>query len=73
MVNEIPKVPIGDYENTPSFPSEETSLDSGLPSHLPRKMYHARPVLHTVFLTTQLELLKKKNGNSHPGFGHAFG
>jgi hypothetical protein len=27
--------PIGDFEITLSFPSEETSLDSGLPSYLP--------------------------------------
>jgi len=44
---------IGDFENTLSFPSEETSLGSGLPSHLPSEMYHARPVLLTVFSTTQ--------------------
>jgi hypothetical protein len=52
----VPRVPIGDFENTLSFPSEETSLDFRLPSHLPREMHHARPVLHTVFSTTQLEL-----------------
>jgi hypothetical protein len=34
-MNDIPSVPIGDFENTLSFPSEETSLGSGLPSHLP--------------------------------------
>jgi len=34
-MNVVPSVPIGDFENTLSFPSEETSLDSGLPSHLP--------------------------------------
>ena len=26
---------IGDFENTLGFPGEKTSLDSGLPSHLP--------------------------------------
>jgi hypothetical protein len=31
----IPCAPIGDFKNTLSFPSEETSLDSGLPSYLP--------------------------------------
>jgi hypothetical protein len=35
VMNDDPKVPIGDCENTLSFPGEETSLDSGLPSHLP--------------------------------------
>jgi len=35
-MNDVPRVPIGDSENTLSFPSEETSLGSGLPSHLPR-------------------------------------
>ena len=35
VMNGIPSVPIGDLENTLSFPSEETSLDSGLPSLLP--------------------------------------
>jgi len=29
VLNEIPSVPISDYENTFSFPSEETSLDVG--------------------------------------------
>jgi len=36
VMNDVPKVPIGDFENTLSFPSEETSLGSGLPSHLPK-------------------------------------
>ncbi len=31
----IQSAPIGDFENTLSFPSEETSLDFGLPSYLP--------------------------------------
>ncbi len=35
VMNDVPSVPIGDFENTLSFPSEETSLGSGLPSHLP--------------------------------------
>ena len=35
VMNDVPSVPIGDCENTLSFPSEETSLGSGLPSHLP--------------------------------------
>jgi hypothetical protein len=35
VMNEVPSVPISDFENTLSFPSEETSLGSGLPSHLP--------------------------------------
>jgi hypothetical protein len=35
MMNSVPSVPIDDFENTLSFPSEETSLGSGIPSHLP--------------------------------------
>jgi hypothetical protein len=35
VMNDVPSVPIGDFENTLSFPGEETSLGSGLPSHLP--------------------------------------
>jgi hypothetical protein len=31
----ILSAPIGEFENTLSFPSEETSIDSGLPSYLP--------------------------------------
>jgi hypothetical protein len=34
-MTDIPSAPIVDFENTLSFPCEETSLDSGLPSHLP--------------------------------------
>ena len=34
VMTDIPSAPIGDFENTLRFPSEETSLDSGLPSHL---------------------------------------
>ena len=34
VMNVIPSVPINDFENTLSFPGEETSLGSGLPSHL---------------------------------------
>ncbi len=49
-------VPIGDWENTLSFPSEETSLGSGLPSHLSREMYLARTALLTVFSTTDWDI-----------------
>jgi hypothetical protein len=35
-MNDVPSVPISDYENTLSFPSEEIYLGSGLPSHLPQ-------------------------------------
>jgi hypothetical protein len=35
MTKDIPSFPIGDCNNTLTFPGEETSLDSGLPSHLP--------------------------------------
>ena len=33
---DVPSVPNGDFENTLSFPSEETSLGFGLLSHLPQ-------------------------------------
>jgi hypothetical protein len=33
---QYPSFPIDDCENTLSFPSVETSLGSGLPSHLPK-------------------------------------
>jgi hypothetical protein len=35
VIEKRPEVPIGDCENTLSFPGEETSLGSGLSSHLP--------------------------------------
>jgi hypothetical protein len=35
VMNDVSRVPIDDFENTLSFPGEETSLDSGLPSRLP--------------------------------------
>jgi hypothetical protein len=41
-MNDVPSAPIGDFENTLSFPSEETSLGSGLPSHLPQGGHHGR-------------------------------
>ena len=53
VVSDVSNDQIGDCENTLSFPSVEPSLGSGLPSHLPREMYHARPALLTVFSTTQ--------------------
>jgi hypothetical protein len=34
-MNAFLSIPISDFENTLSFPSEETSLGSGLHSHLP--------------------------------------
>jgi hypothetical protein len=55
MMDDIPSAPIGDSENTLSFPSEETSLGSGLPSHLPMGDVPCPPrALLTVFSTTQL-------------------
>jgi len=42
-MNDVPSVPIGDFENTLSFPSEETSLGrGGIPHISPWEMYHAR-------------------------------
>ena len=34
VMTDVSSVTISDFENTLSFPSEETSLGSGLPSHL---------------------------------------
>ncbi|MGB6866428.1 MAG: hypothetical protein WBE11_12100, partial [Candidatus Aminicenantaceae bacterium] len=34
-MNNVLSAPIGNFENTLSFPNEETSLGFGLPSHLP--------------------------------------
>jgi len=70
-MNDVLSVPNGDFENTLSFPSEETSLGCGLPSHLPWEMYHARPALHTVFSTTQLEHSITQCDLCHHGFGDA--
>ena len=54
MINDVPEVPIGDFENTLCFPSEETLLGRGGCPHIsPWKMYHARPSLLTVFSITQ--------------------
>jgi hypothetical protein len=35
MMNDVLKAPINDFENKLGFTSEETLLDSGLPSHHP--------------------------------------
>jgi len=43
VMNDVPSAPIGDFENTLSFPSEETSLGRGGFPHISlREMYHAR-------------------------------
>ncbi|MGD8538160.1 MAG: hypothetical protein PVI66_05525, partial [Candidatus Aminicenantes bacterium] len=68
VMNDDAKVPIRDFENTLSFPSEETSLDRGGFPHISQwEMFHARPAFHTVFSTTQLELLKAHNASCHHG------
>ena len=60
----IPSALIGDFENTLSFPGEETSLDRGGFPHISLwEISHAHPALHTVFSTTQLCAL-----NNAPGF-----
>jgi hypothetical protein len=41
-MNDVPKVPNGDFENTLPFPSDETPLDSAPPSHFLLEMSHAR-------------------------------
>jgi hypothetical protein len=70
VMDDFPRVPIGDCENTLSFPGEETSLDrGGFPHIFPWEMSHARPALHTVFSTTQLELPKTDRGSRHHDLG----
>jgi len=68
-MHDVPNVPIGDFENTLSFPSEETSLGSGLPSLW--EMCHARPALLTVFSTTQLQHSIMQCDSCHYAFGDA--
>jgi len=42
-MNDIQSIPIGDFENTLSFPGEETSLGQGGFPHISfQEMYHAR-------------------------------
>jgi hypothetical protein len=57
-MNDVPSVPIGDFENTLSFPSEETSLGSGLRSHLlsrdvPCPLNPSHGFLHHTIANTQ--------------------
>jgi hypothetical protein len=70
----FPNDPIGDFENEipRSFPHEETSLDSGLPSHLSLGEVPCPPTLHTVFSTSQLDHSTKQRNTSTSGFGNAF-
>jgi hypothetical protein len=54
VMNDLTNDQIGDFENTLSFRSEETSLGRGGFSNIsPGEMYHARLALHMVFSTTQ--------------------
>ncbi len=71
-MNNISSIPIGDFKNALSFPSEETSLGSGLPSHPRWGMYHARPALLTVFSITQLKYSITQQIPCHHGFGKAY-
>ena len=72
MMTDVPSVPIGDFKNTLSFPSEETSLGhGGFPHISPQEMYHARPALLTVFSTTQLELPITQCDLCYQSFGDA--
>jgi len=72
VMNDLPSVPISDFENTLSFPSEETSLGrGGFPHISPREMYHAHPALLTVFSTTQLGHSISHCDSCHPWFGNA--
>jgi hypothetical protein len=57
MLMSFRAIRIYDIKNTLSFPGEETSLGSGLSSHLPSEMYHARPALLTVFSITHSDHL----------------
>jgi hypothetical protein len=52
-------------------PARKLRSTPGFPHIFPRKMSHARPALHTVFSTTQLELPKTHHGSHHHGFGDA--
>jgi len=71
-MDDLPRIPIGDCKNTLSFPGDETSLDSGLPLHLPMEDIPCpHGALHTVFSTTQWELSKKHCGPRHQAFGDA--
>ena len=73
VMNDLPSVPIDDFENTLSFPSEETSLGSGLPSHL---LMGDVPCPHgallTVFSTTQLEHSITQSDSCLHGFVDAY-
>jgi len=71
-MNEVPKVPIGDFENTLSFPSEKTSLGSGLPSHLPTGDVPCPSSPSHGFLHTQLELPIMQHDSCHHGFEDAY-
>ncbi len=58
---------------TPSvFPARKLRSIPGFPHILLRKTSHARLALHTVFSTTQLELLKKHNASCHHGIRDAY-
>jgi len=86
-MNDLPSVPIGDFENTLSFAGEETSLGSGLPSHLPSRdvpcpsspshgfLHHTIETLNKVtrFLTiTVLEMLTISIGTLTITFREAY-
>ncbi|HUU52117.1 MAG TPA: serine hydrolase domain-containing protein [Candidatus Heimdallarchaeota archaeon] len=72
-MNDVPSVPIGDFENTLSFPSEETSLgQGGFPHISPREMYHAHPSLLTVFSITQSARSITQSDSCHHGFADAY-
>ena len=73
VMNDVPSVPIGDFENTLSFPSEETLLGrGGFPHISPWEMCHARSALHTVFSTTQLGHLRTQCDSCKNSFRDAY-
>jgi len=72
VMNDVPSVPIGDFENTLSFPGEETLLGRGGFPHIPMGDVPCPPrALLTVFSTTQLEHLITKCDLCHLRFGNA--
>jgi hypothetical protein len=58
VMNDFPSSPIGDFENTLSFPSEETSFASGLLSHLPWGDVPCQSSPSQGFLHQKIEALK---------------
>jgi hypothetical protein len=68
-MNDVSSVPIGDYENTLSFPSEETSLGRrGFPHISLREIYHARLEPFSRFSPPHIGTLNTQCDSCHHGF-----